>query len=70
MDQSSAFAGGKTFAPGSRITFSTLNFFDTTIGELNLAASNVPKTLGTQHTHSTRSKSEKRRLKRHAAALG
>jgi hypothetical protein len=70
MDQSSAFAGGETFALGSRITFGTLNFFDTTIGELSLAAPNVPKTLGTQHTHSTRNKSEKRRLKRHAAALG
>jgi hypothetical protein len=69
MAQSSAFAGSETFAPGSRITFSTLDFFSTATSELSLTTPNVPDTVGTQSAHSTRSKVKKQRQKRCAAAL-
>jgi hypothetical protein len=59
MAQSSAFAGGKAFALGSRITFSTLDFFTTTTDELILVVPNMPGTMGTQPTHSTMSMAEK-----------
>jgi hypothetical protein len=69
MAQLSSFARGETFAPGSRITFGTLNFFATSTDKLSLVVRNVPVTMGTQPTHSTRSKAEKRRLKRRSTVL-
>lgn len=66
MAQSSASARGETFAC---IMFSTLDFFAATTGELNLAVPNVPSTMGAQHACSTKSKAEKRRLKRYVAAI-
>lgn len=69
MAHSLSFAGGETFAPGSHITFGTLDFFATVAGELSLVVHGMSDTNGTQLTRSTRSKSEKRRLKRHVTSL-
>jgi hypothetical protein len=49
--------------------FGTLNFLATAIGELCLAIPNVPITVGVLPARSTKSKVEKRHLKRHATAL-
>lgn len=69
MAQSTTSAEGKTFALRSCITFGTLDFFATAIGELNLAAPDVSSNMGTQPARSTRSKAEKRRFRRHVVAL-
>jgi hypothetical protein len=49
--------------------FDTLNFLATTTRKLHLTVPNVPVTMGTSPTRSTKSKAEKRHLKRHVAAL-
>jgi hypothetical protein len=67
MTQLLAFAGGETFFLGSRFMFGTLDFL--AIGELNLAALDVLVTVGARPARSTRSKAEKRCLKRRATTL-
>jgi hypothetical protein len=69
MAQSSAFIGGKTFAPGSRIVFGSLDFLATTTGKFCLVDPDVHVATGAGPTRSTRNKAEKRCLKRRIAAL-
>jgi hypothetical protein len=69
MAQSSTFAEGEAFTLGIHITFDTLNFFATATGELSLIVPGMPDTKGTQLTLSTRSKAEKRHLKKCVTAL-
>lgn len=69
MAHSLSFAGGETFAPGSHITFGTLDFFVIAVGELSLVVPDMPDIMGTQPRHSTRTKAEKRCLKRRVTAL-
>ena len=47
----------------------TLDFLVTATGDLRLATPDMTVTMDTRLTRSTRSKAEKRRLKRQAAAL-
>ena len=61
MAYSSSFTFGETFALGSLISFSSLNFLTTTTGELRLADSNVFATIGLRGptcSTTTRSKAE------------
>jgi hypothetical protein len=71
MAQPSAFTGGRTFPPGSRITFNYFNFITTAIGEFFLPDFDTPVVIGVGPTLSitARSKVEKQRLKRCVATL-
>jgi hypothetical protein len=55
----SAFAGGETFAPGSWITFSSLDFLTVETNELRLVSPNMATSIGSGPYHSTRTKAEK-----------
>jgi hypothetical protein len=61
MAQPSAFNDSKTFAPGSHITFGSLDFLTTTIGELRLADLDTPVVtdIGLVCSITNRSKAEK-----------
>jgi hypothetical protein len=69
MTQLLAFARGEAFAIGSCITFVTIDFLATATDELSLAAPDMPDIVGARPARSTRSKAEKRRLKRRATTL-
>lgn len=69
MAHASTFASGETFTSGSHNMFGTLDFLATATGDLRLTTPDMPITTGTQLTRSTRSKVEKRCLKRHVVAL-
>jgi hypothetical protein len=73
MAQSSVFTGGKTFASRSRIMFGSLDFLATATatGELHLADSEVSAVAGVggPTRSATRSKADKRRLKRRDVVL-
>ena len=71
MAQSSVFASGKTFASRSHITFGSPDFLATATGELHLVDSDVSAAVGVggPTRSATRSKADKRRLKRHDVVL-
>jgi hypothetical protein len=69
MAHTSTFASGETFTLGSHIMLGTLDFLVTATGDLRLATPDMTVTMDTRLTRSTRSKAEKRCLKRQAAAL-
>jgi hypothetical protein len=59
MANSSASAGGKTFAPWSNIKFSSLDFLAAATGKLRLAGSRAIDPQCTGSKHSTRSEVER-----------
>jgi hypothetical protein len=69
MANSSTFFGDEVYAPGSRITFGSIDFLATATGELRLARPDVPTATSTGPTRSTRSRVEKRCLRRRTTGL-
>jgi hypothetical protein len=59
MAHTSTFASGETFTSGSHNMFGTLDLLATATGDLRLTTPDMPVTMGTQLTRSTRSKVEK-----------
>jgi hypothetical protein len=64
-----ASAGSETFTLWSHITFGSLNFLAQKTSELRLVGHDEANVAGLGPRHSTRTKAEKRRLKRCDAAL-
>lgn len=69
MAHASTFASGETFTSGSHNMFGTLDLLATATGDLRLTTPDMSVTTGTQLTRSTRSKVDKRCLKRRVVAL-
>lgn len=64
----SAFTGGESFAPRSKITFGSLDFLAEKTGELRLVSPSMASATGPGPRHSTKTKAEKQRLRRRATA--